>query len=50
MKNKEQSNIQVIEKRSAMIISQLAKSIQRVVDHTTLKKIIHLTEEEEGID
>ncbi len=50
MKNKEQFNFQVIEKKGAPIISQLIKSVERVVSHKTLKEIIRLTEEEEGID
>ena len=50
MKNKEHSPIQVIEKKNARIIHQLAKSIHKVVDHKTLEKIIQLTEEETGID
>lgn len=50
MKNKAQSPIQVIEKKGARIISQLIKSVERVVTHKTLEEIIRLTEEEEGID
>lgn len=50
MKNRERFNSQIIEKKGARIVSQITKSIQRVVNHKTLEEIIRLTEEEEGID
>lgn len=50
MKAKNQSTIQVIEKKDAQIISELAQGVKRVVSHKTLEEIIRSTEEEEGID
>lgn len=50
MKNKNHSTIQVIEKKDAQIIPELAHDLRNIVDHKTLEEIIRLTEEEEGID
>ena len=50
MKNRNHSTIQVIEKKDARIIHELAERVKKVVGHKTLKEIIRLTEEEEGID
>lgn len=49
---KEEATIQVIEKAHPYprIISQLSKVVKRIVNHKTLKEIIRITEEEEGID
>jgi len=50
MKNRNHSTIQVIEKKDAQIIHELAERVKKVVGHKTLEEIIRLTEEEEGID
>ena len=50
MKDKNHSTIQVIEKKDAQIIHELAERVKKVVGHKTLEEIIRLTEEEEGID
>lgn len=50
MKNKENLAIQVIEKSKPKVIPRIAKMVKRVVNHKTLERIIHLTEEEKGID
>jgi hypothetical protein len=50
MKDKNHSTIQVIEKKDARIIHELAGRVEKVVGHKTLEEIIRLTEEEEGID
>jgi len=50
MKNKQNFAMQVMEKPKPKVIPQIAKMVKRAVDHKTIEKIIHLTEEEEGID
>ena len=50
MKTKEEATIQVIRKKEPEIVSQLSRTVKRVVDHKTLEEIIKLSEEEKGID
>lgn len=50
LSNKSGHTIQVMEKPQSKIIPKIAKMVKRVADHRTIEEIIHLTEEEQGID